>query len=535
MHSAPRSSNLSGTSDASLVEKSFCDTLYEQIFPMVSSSEVSEREYLCLLGVSGGCDSVALFHLMRQLQQGRLGATQAEKIHLRVVHFDHQQRGINSDMDRELVEDLCSKYQIPLTCYYWDQRQRAEEDSSFSQALARSWRQSSMYQLLHRLLQGSRGNSSGPQVVGIILTAHHLDDSNETLWLKFLRGTHIAHLQGMPVVSQLSLPSSSQDFAESGAFFMARPLLHLTKTQIMEYLRSNKFVWREDESNQSSKYLRNRVRNELVPLLEDLVGGPGVLQQRMNRLALQSNELDEYLTGQAEAYLALDATRNDAKFFVLPREQLDLVHKHALVLWVRRQSCGRCSLDATFLERVCAQLENFPHNLQWSLNIGGGWDVVRQGHVLSLAFKDDSIAVGKDNHLLNWSRIQPDIRAKESGRCLRVAMPPDLLSEQSCFVLSRVAEYPKLTMTPPWRRGHSPLLLAEFLRGQKVALHERMGSRIIVLRGDEDDAVVVAVYVASKEEWIVDASFEAVSDGDAMLEIDLQSEAGRLTFARTLY
>ena len=376
-----------------------------------------------------------------------------------------------------------------------------------------------MHQLLHSLLQGSRGNSSGRPVVGIILTAHHLDDSNETLWLKFLRGTHITHLQGMPVVSQFYY---SQDNAERGVC-MARPLLHLTKKQILDYLQANAFVWREDESNASSKYLRNRVRNELVPLLEDLVGGPDVLQQRMDRLAQQSKDIDEYMMEMAETYLALGAVQDDAKYFVLPREQLNLVHKQALVLWVRRQSGGDCSLDAASLARLYAQLMDFPSNLQWTINIGGGWDVVRQGHVLKLVFVSEPSALAQDNHVLPWRRIPHEVSVAKSAKSLSVAMVPGSLTEKSCFILSRVEDHPKLTFTPPWRRGRSPLLLAEFLRGQNVALHDRKKSCVVVLRGDDCDAVVVAVHVLSKDEWVVDASFATASVDQDTVEIDLES------------
>ena len=107
---------------------------------------------------------------------------------------------------------------------------------------------------------------------GVILTAHHKDDSEETLLLKLLRGVHLTNLVGMePVVV------GSRDMPEA---IVARPLLDVRKTDILDFLQSIHQPWRQDESNASDKYLRNRVRSELVPLLSDVMGGAHVFQVR---------------------------------------------------------------------------------------------------------------------------------------------------------------------------------------------------------------------------------------------------------------
>jgi PP-loop family len=96
---------------------------------------------------------------------------------------------------------------------------------------------------------------------GIILTAHHANDSQETLLLKLLRGVHIQNLSGMAPIQQML----------DGTLW-GRPLMRITKQQILRYLMAQNYTWRED------KYLRNRVRNELIPLMQGLVGGETALQ-----------------------------------------------------------------------------------------------------------------------------------------------------------------------------------------------------------------------------------------------------------------
>ncbi|GKY93731.1 hypothetical protein MPSEU_000340200 [Mayamaea pseudoterrestris] len=454
--------------------------------------------------------------MRRLLNCDKTNETNTQNMHLHVVHFDHQQRGASSDQDRELVQSLCAAYSVPLTCYYWnDDMQR--RDATFTQATARSWRQCTMRELLRRLLQQER-DQRNDAVNGMVLTAHHQNDSNETLLLKFLRGTHLTNLQGMPVISQLPGDYDGDDIVYTG-----RPLLHVTKAQLVAYLRANHFHWRDDDSNESPKYLRNRVRHELVPLLEDLVGGASVLQQKLDNLSQQSDEVNEYLMMRAHEYLK-QCGDVKTKYFVLPPQgQLDIVHKHALFLWVRKQSKGQCSLDSASMERLCAQLMAYPDNKQWTINIGGGWDLMRRGNVMALKTKAEPAYLVKpskftNDTILTWHRQLDDYSPNDFSTCLRIKVPSTLLSLQPLFTLSSVKHHPKLTVTPTWRP--SPIRLAAFLRGQGVPLHEQSNAPIIVL-STANESVLVAVL--SKNEWVIDASFiPAANNRDEMIELKLK-------------
>lgn len=237
-----------------------------------------------LLAVSGGCDSIGLFHAMKQLtdkiedsstentriirtsetmRQGT-GATTNEilcKIH--IVHFDHQQRGEESDGDKLFVKNLASEAGFAFHSFCWgeDDDGDIEKKSSFSQDAARNWRRANLIQLANAL--ACENQSCG----GVILTAHHRDDCDETVLLKLLRGAHISNLSGMDVVQRCG----------QGGVVFAKPMLGLAKSDIEHFLTAQGLLWREDSSNESNKYLRNRVRNELLPLLSDMVGGEDIL------------------------------------------------------------------------------------------------------------------------------------------------------------------------------------------------------------------------------------------------------------------
>ena len=204
--------------------------------------------------VSGGCDSVALLHLLHKLSKLLF-------LELHILHFNHQLRS-DSDQEQRFVKNLAENLQLP---FYSKKSNEFFHGHSGFQELARKWRIKESHNLLERL-EGD-----------YIATAHHADDQIETLLLKILRGVHISKLHGM---SWKALP-------------FIRPLLNFKKSELQDYLKSNNLNWMEDSSNKSPKYLRNRVRRELIPLLEELTREG--LQNRIFDLTNQSKILRKWL------------------------------------------------------------------------------------------------------------------------------------------------------------------------------------------------------------------------------------------------
>lgn len=273
-----------------------------------------------VLAVSGGCDSVALFHTVLALtrmnaidednlcyspglsEKDRTPTTQrffnldsddratSQKnmfcipCEVHVAHFNHEQRGENSDGDEAFVKSLCSQGSVPFHRFSWSEMSDDScpgtiNSSTFNQDVARKWRRTRLIELLSSLVKGENNSNAADasQRWGAILTAHHRDDAEETILLKLLRGSYLTNLSGMEDRSdgfQLNAPKRSH------LGYFAKPLLGVRKQEIVDYLTAHGFKWREDESNSDNKYKRNKVRNQLMPLLSEIAGGEDALQVR---------------------------------------------------------------------------------------------------------------------------------------------------------------------------------------------------------------------------------------------------------------
>ncbi|MBL7951958.1 MAG: tRNA lysidine(34) synthetase TilS [Flavobacteriales bacterium] len=180
------------------------------------------------VAVSGGADSMVLLHALRCL---------GHPCH--VAHVDHGLRGDASDADRALVTAYCEQHGIPCEVLRVEVKARATETGESTQMAARSLRMEWFAQLTAR----------GPDKIA---TAHHEDDVTETFFLGMI--------QGMGARGWASIP------ARHGTII--RPLIDVDKATITGYAEANGIPWREDASNGDDAYLRNRIRNELLPMLE---------------------------------------------------------------------------------------------------------------------------------------------------------------------------------------------------------------------------------------------------------------------------
>ncbi len=184
-----------------------------------------------LLAVSGGIDSVVMMHLFEQT--GFLYA---------VAHMNFGLRGAASDADADFVGEFCERHGISFFTKKVDTIAYAEKQGISTQMAARELR----YIWFGELLE-DKGFSK-------IATAHHLNDSLETVLLNLSKGTGIAGLAGIPL--------------KNGDII--RPLSFASRGEIENYAHAQQLTWREDVSNQSSKYQRNFIRHEVIPSLKKI-------------------------------------------------------------------------------------------------------------------------------------------------------------------------------------------------------------------------------------------------------------------------
>ena len=215
-----------------------------------------------VLGVSGGADSLALLYVLSEMREYGL--------ELIVAHLNHGIRGEEADRDSEFVEDkartlgLRFEYKKVDTIAFKDESKLSLEDA------ARTLR----YEFLNDAL--TRNDASK------VATAHTMDDQAETVLMRLLRGSGLRGLSGIPPVSR---------------GYLIRPLLFVRRSEIEGYLNSKGIEWVEDSTNRSKEFLRNRIRHDLIPELQNY--NPRLIET-LARTADILRADEEFISGEAE-------------------------------------------------------------------------------------------------------------------------------------------------------------------------------------------------------------------------------------------
>lgn len=205
-------------------------------FPFLQKAKI-------LIAVSGGLDSMVLLDLLSK-----------SNLDYAVAHCNFKLRSEESDQDENFVKSYCQENSIPGFFQKFDTKKFAEDQKLSIQVAARKLRYEWFYELL------------ATQNFDFLLTAHHLDDQLETFLINLSRGTGLDGLCGIP---------SQNDK-------IIRPLLTFSKAEIETFAQENQLKWREDSSNSSYKYIRNKIRHQVVPILKEL--NPSFLDSFENTL-----------------------------------------------------------------------------------------------------------------------------------------------------------------------------------------------------------------------------------------------------------
>ena len=261
-----------------------------------------------LLALSGGADSVALLHILIALKEEQ-GFT------LSCVHINHGIRAA-SEAEQELVTKLVKKLGLPLIV-----KRVIVTIKGNLEANARDARYAAFREAM------AENNADA------LTLAHHADDQAETLLMHLMRGSGSDGLTGMK--------------ADTLPYW--RPLLHVSKKQILDYLGSLEADWAEDESNRDGSYLRNRLRLQLLPRMEDI--SPGSVLRMARSAAILQDERD-FFSELEEQWLSWYG-KTTPPFVYLNRQPFVLQHSAFQRRLVRRL-CGvyGISLDSSQTERL---------------------------------------------------------------------------------------------------------------------------------------------------------------------------------------
>lgn len=264
------------------------------------------NQHPIIIGVSGGPDSVALLRIADELSKN------SSNTQLIVAHANHKQRGKESENDQKFVEALAGQLNIACNC----QPLPVESDE------ATEGLESALRDLRYEWF-GQLANQTGARYV---MTAHNQNDQTETVLFRLMRGTGILGLAGIPKQRRLV-----------EGVTLLRPMLNISRDEIVEYLNVIQQPVRMDASNASSIFTRNRIRNELIPKIKSDFSPQ--LDQRIQSLSAQAAECQKYLDSIAMALLE-NAIHFQSEAFSVDCAQLSnqpaILVRHTLVLaWKR--------------------------------------------------------------------------------------------------------------------------------------------------------------------------------------------------------
>ena len=253
-----------------------------------------------VIGLSGGPDSVCLFHVLKDLS-AELGCT------LHTVHVNHMFRPYAAEEDQRYAERLAAKSGIDHRTYVIDCKASAEELGVSHEEAGRKARYDAFSERAREIAEAevsasaampgnddakSMQRESLPSEKVKIAVAHNRNDQAETLLIRLMRGTGTRGLAGMEYLRR-----------RERASVIIRPLLDIDRNEIERYCKIHVLAPRTDESNFKPVYTRNKVRLELIPFIEEHFGID--ITSSMNRLAAAAGEENEFMTKIVEEELAL--------------------------------------------------------------------------------------------------------------------------------------------------------------------------------------------------------------------------------------
>jgi tRNA(Ile)-lysidine synthase len=246
-----------------------------------------------VVGVSGGPDSLALLHALRELAP-EFG------LQLHVAHLNHQLRGAESDADAAFVENLAREWSLPATVEARAVGAYAREHQLSLEEAARVVR----YQFL--------ADTAARIAAHRVAVAHNADDQVETILMHFLRGAGLSGLRGMTYRTKLpNEPNRPNVPNEPNGLWLVRPLLDVTREEIEAYCREVGLQPRFDRSNLDTTLFRNRLRREVLPFLEQL--NPNLREVLRNSARALADDY-EYLRAQTEGTFVRVARRANGAF-----------------------------------------------------------------------------------------------------------------------------------------------------------------------------------------------------------------------------
>ncbi|MBW2603592.1 MAG: tRNA lysidine(34) synthetase TilS [Deltaproteobacteria bacterium] len=243
-----------------------------------------------VIGVSGGPDSVALLHVLFLIAS-------RFSLKLGVAHLNHCLRQNDSDKDAQFVEVLAKRYDLPCYTRKKDVRKYQVENKLSLEEAARRVR----YTFLDSVASTMQYNK--------IAVGHHGDDNAELILMNLFRGSGTQGLSGIPPVRDHKI---------------IRPLIERNRSEIIDFLGQNKLEYVSDASNTDTKYLRNRVRHDLIPLLKTAYNPK--ISDTLNRLSSIIRSEEEWIDDVVHPFYEKTVKDVQESYIILSVSMLNRYH-----------------------------------------------------------------------------------------------------------------------------------------------------------------------------------------------------------------
>ena len=227
-----------------------------------------------IIGVSGGADSVCLLFVLKKLREER-------DFDFNAVHINHGLRGESADRDEVFVKECCEKWDVPCYTFHVNVKEVASREKLSIEDAGRMLRQ----QTFKKVMKETGSNK--------VALGHHQNDNAETLLMNLARGSGIRGVSGIKPASEHYI----------------RPLLCLTRDEIEEYLKDKGISFCMDETNEEIHFVRNRVRNVVIPHLEK-VNSKAIIH--MNETMNHLREIEMFMEMKVEEVFSQVVQENDA-------------------------------------------------------------------------------------------------------------------------------------------------------------------------------------------------------------------------------
>ncbi|HOK18247.1 MAG TPA: tRNA lysidine(34) synthetase TilS [Caldisericia bacterium] len=204
--------------------------LIKKIKNFISENSLINENDRILVGLSGGPDSIFLLYILHNYFNNQLI----------IAHINHKLRGIDSDLDEKFIRTISQKLKIPLYVIREDVKKLSTKNKKSIEEVGRDVR----FSFFNKILKVENFNK--------IALGHNLDDNVETILINFIKGSGMKGLIGIP---------EKRDN-------IIHPIINIKKEEILKYLEENKIEYRIDKTNFETDYLRNKVRNYLLPIIE---------------------------------------------------------------------------------------------------------------------------------------------------------------------------------------------------------------------------------------------------------------------------